>query len=160
FFIFQSSPFLTLETLPRENLYRILSFLTIRDRMIIRECSKSMKSSIEESDIIASNVILDFDAHYRLDVIVNCDEDSSQLRALYNKTDSIESLVDSLKRSFRRVKFTTLRISSKIHPIDEEMLAKITDSFAFDLLDLQFISFLQQRYQRINIKLIDTFPVR
>ncbi|GMT31871.1 hypothetical protein PFISCL1PPCAC_23168, partial [Pristionchus fissidentatus] len=53
-------PYLNLETLPKENLYQILSTLPMRNRRVLRQGSKTMKAALEQIDLNASRIDLDF----------------------------------------------------------------------------------------------------
>ncbi|GMT26660.1 hypothetical protein PFISCL1PPCAC_17957, partial [Pristionchus fissidentatus] len=65
FLLFEQMPLrvshhLTLEALPKENIYRILSNLGLQDRKRVRECSKTMKEAIQQSDLFIDRIELRF----------------------------------------------------------------------------------------------------
>ncbi|GMT31874.1 hypothetical protein PFISCL1PPCAC_23171, partial [Pristionchus fissidentatus] len=74
-------PYITLESLPKENLYQILSTLPMRNRRILRECNKSMKEAVEQSDLIASCVDLEFFRDQHLTMTFHGSDDVFKLRA-------------------------------------------------------------------------------
>ncbi|GMT12929.1 hypothetical protein PFISCL1PPCAC_4227, partial [Pristionchus fissidentatus] len=120
-------PPLTLESLPNEIIFRIVSSLSIGSRMIVRQCSKTMRDAIEKSDIFPSHVRLligqDLNEHtdtsnLLVDVLFTSDSDS-ELRQVsilevdnYYDDASLKRFLAVLKHSFRRVYIDNLFISN------------------------------------------------
>ncbi|GMT33795.1 hypothetical protein PFISCL1PPCAC_25092, partial [Pristionchus fissidentatus] len=137
-----SSSDLTLEKLLSDSsaTNRIFSFLDLRSRMTIRECSKLMKKSVEGTDLSVDDVTLRFSNKEFLNVIV---DDSIKLQSNYNDMDSLRSKLHSMKKSFRYLNMGTLRIACRSHLIDTEILEKITANFKFRSIDLIFNGIFQ-----------------
>ncbi|GMT21883.1 hypothetical protein PFISCL1PPCAC_13180, partial [Pristionchus fissidentatus] len=157
---------LSLESLPKEHLYRILSSLNLGERQNIRESSKSMKESIEQSDIFPPEIQIFFDKncigkfYIRLEM---CYTDSTfKLEADYTEADSMKEFIDELKRSFRTARTVKLAILTNEHPVEEEVLDKVTAQFDFTQIQLYFNALFQQgamRFARRSERQIDCFRI-
>ncbi|GMT37046.1 hypothetical protein PFISCL1PPCAC_28343, partial [Pristionchus fissidentatus] len=152
----QSLPPLTLETLPKENVYQILSALSLSDRKRVRQCSKSMKDAIEASDLVVDIFAIEFD--FPSMAWIEEDDEEGYLCIEfdglggkdelfiedYTNEDEIEKLMDTLKMYFRRVKCNIVRIGGNKPKIDLELVEKILEFVDFCSLDLTF-SHLHQK---------------
>ncbi|GMT33774.1 hypothetical protein PFISCL1PPCAC_25071, partial [Pristionchus fissidentatus] len=68
-------------------------------------------------------------------IVAEC-EDAMKLEVDYNDSDSITSLLKTLKRSFRRIIFDLLLIESDENPVNETLLDCLTSQFDFKIIDI------------------------
>ncbi|GMT31872.1 hypothetical protein PFISCL1PPCAC_23169, partial [Pristionchus fissidentatus] len=135
---------LTLETLPKENLFQILSTLPMRNRRIMRACSKTMKESLEQIYLIALCVDLEFYGDETLTMTVHGSDDVFKLRAWFEDDEnSVANLIRVMKHNFRRLRVKMLRINYVDHTM-ADFCAKLTEQFQFELLDLRFQTYFHQ----------------
>ncbi|GMT26454.1 hypothetical protein PFISCL1PPCAC_17751, partial [Pristionchus fissidentatus] len=147
-FCFFQPPQLTLKSLPKENVYRILSNLGVRDRKRVRRCSKNMREAVQQSDLSVDLVMIIFNEGRSIFVKV--------VRGGFSSGDAVLKLIDAesfqiwlntmkLKYFFRRLKCDRLLIQTEGMStlVVEPMLIQMTEQLDFKELHLQFFSRLQ-----------------
>ncbi|GMT26666.1 hypothetical protein PFISCL1PPCAC_17963, partial [Pristionchus fissidentatus] len=143
------TPHLTLEALPKENVYRILSLLDLPDRKRIRECCKTLRDAVQQSDLTVTQIILTFsqvDGNF-----VNVKNYNDFLGIMEFEGNYAESFPNWLKSEmkqglfFRRLKCDILDIHTGgiSTEVDESMLEQVTEQFHFAELAFLFFSRIQ-----------------
>ncbi|GMT33802.1 hypothetical protein PFISCL1PPCAC_25099, partial [Pristionchus fissidentatus] len=157
-------PSMTLETLPKENHYRILSYLGMKDRLNVRGSSKTMRKSIKESDLFVSDACLSIHTggitltighipylvrnmrddwtKQRIASDGDCKVSSSasvRLRSNFNiySNRSVRCLINFITSLFRRLCVNTLTINSHADIINSKLLQQLTAQFDFESLNLR-----------------------
>ncbi|GMT34547.1 hypothetical protein PFISCL1PPCAC_25844, partial [Pristionchus fissidentatus] len=155
----------TLDSLPRENVHRILSNLRLKDRMIMRECNKAMREAIKEIDIYVTAVTIKFDTRCFgcVNMILHGKSRAETMKALaiYTEPDgdphTLAKFIALLKCSFRRLRCQTLLIECDSPLVDAIMLQKVTSQIDFESLELQFNKLYQ--YNVVNFARRSNCPV-
>ncbi|GMT20317.1 hypothetical protein PFISCL1PPCAC_11614, partial [Pristionchus fissidentatus] len=130
----------------KENVHRILSWLSLSDRKRVRQCSKLMKDAIEASDLVVNIFDIRFDLPgFRegpkvpdLRIALHGLGWKGELSINYANEDEIKKLMITLKMNFRRVKCDMLKIGGSRREIDFELFEKILEFVDFNSLDLRF----------------------
>ncbi|GMT33773.1 hypothetical protein PFISCL1PPCAC_25070, partial [Pristionchus fissidentatus] len=134
---------LRLDSIPQENLFHILSFLSLSDRWKIRGCSKLMKESIEKSDHYADDIALwiykpNSEVKSVLHFKVYDHGNPLKIKLNYDDEESLQNAQITLKRSFRRVKCISLIIHCRGRVINDEVITKLTELLDCQSIDIQF----------------------
>ncbi|GMT33846.1 hypothetical protein PFISCL1PPCAC_25143, partial [Pristionchus fissidentatus] len=121
----------TLETLPIENLYRILSHIDLKDRVRVRECNTTMREAIEQSDFIATKLVIYFDGE-----TMACPRlyfgDKSE--CITSKINELRDLYSRQSRMFRVARIGELEIKFDTCVIDETVLEQVIGQVQFQSL--------------------------
>ncbi|GMT33848.1 hypothetical protein PFISCL1PPCAC_25145, partial [Pristionchus fissidentatus] len=137
---------LTLETLPRENLYRILSHIDLKDRVRVRECSQNMKSAIEQSDFITTKLAIYFE------------RDAMRCPRLYfgDKQECITAKINELRdlqnrqsQMFRIAQINELTMHFDEAVINEKVLEQVIGPFQFLTLNVHVHKIMQPSVLRL-----------
>ncbi|GMT11396.1 hypothetical protein PFISCL1PPCAC_2693, partial [Pristionchus fissidentatus] len=139
---------LRLDSIPQENLFHILSFLSLSDRWKIRGCCKFMKESIERSDHYADDIALWFykpNSNAKSVLEFEIYDHGTPLKILldYDDQEALQNLQITLKRSFRRVKFGSLHIVCHAPVINDEVFTELTVFMDCQSLDIRFDFYYQ-----------------
>ncbi|GMT33805.1 hypothetical protein PFISCL1PPCAC_25102, partial [Pristionchus fissidentatus] len=117
--MFQGQSTLLLESLPPENLFQILSKLSLNDRNAVRQCSKSMKEAVGKSDLVVPYLHLVFDKN----AVVRLEMPHLPRMAMqYNDLDAIHAFVLKQSKHWRRVCIGQFTISIDTMPISGDTL--------------------------------------
>ncbi|GMT26765.1 hypothetical protein PFISCL1PPCAC_18062, partial [Pristionchus fissidentatus] len=156
-----AAPLLTLESLPKENLYQILSKLGLKDRKPVRQCNKRMKDAIEQSDLSVCSIELMFNKTSRnfLEVKVHLFDGDDNL-----STERIKKWLSELGQSpfFRRLKADELSIACVTENVGEKEAQKVTALIDFESISLRFMSRMQPgvlNYARLSGKTIESLEL-
>ncbi|GMT26685.1 hypothetical protein PFISCL1PPCAC_17982, partial [Pristionchus fissidentatus] len=141
------TPHLTLEALPKENIYRILSLLDLPDRKRVRQCSKIMRDAVQQSDFNVAVIGLEiYGVRGSVMASKSCNLFKEQT-SYDNHIESFRNWLRTLRLScfFRRLKCDTLDIHTNgiSTEVDESMLEQVTEQFDFAELDFHFYSRIQ-----------------
>ncbi|GMT12931.1 hypothetical protein PFISCL1PPCAC_4228, partial [Pristionchus fissidentatus] len=158
-------PPLTLESLPIENILRIVSSLDLPERATVRQCSKTMKRIIESSDFVAYRIDIKFKPG-RIKYCI-CSRSCIQLSCSTEYVRSYESDVDALQRilglferSFRRAHFHVFRVITQ-RSVEDAKLNDFVSLFNFHTLNLQMdFSFEQSALDSLWDQRIDTLSIQ
>ncbi|GMT11819.1 hypothetical protein PFISCL1PPCAC_3116, partial [Pristionchus fissidentatus] len=145
--VFQTHP-LTLEALPKENVYRILSNLHLHDRQTVSKCSKTMREAVQQSDLRVERIELRFGEEQtdtvQLAVHFCC---NLRLRKTVNENhgEMLENwLIENSKTLFfRRIITDELHIECHAELVEESILQEVTAHFYFRI----FVIMLHKRAQ-------------
>ncbi|GMT26671.1 hypothetical protein PFISCL1PPCAC_17968, partial [Pristionchus fissidentatus] len=133
---------MTLESLPKENLYQILSKLGLRDRKPVRQCSKRMKDAIEQSDLSVGRIELIFNKTNRnfFDVKLDLFDGDDNL-----STEKIKKWLSELGQSpfFRRLKADELSITCHKENVSEKVAQNVTALIDFESISVRFMGRMQ-----------------
>ncbi|GMT33847.1 hypothetical protein PFISCL1PPCAC_25144, partial [Pristionchus fissidentatus] len=135
---------LTLESLPNENLFRILSHINPIDRVRVRKCSQRMKSAIEQCDLITNEIAIHF--HSDGDLVIFFGEYNGCLRmkADYTESHSLKELTQRQSGLFRRARTDELAINFHDHIVDDEILEQAIRPINFISLKIHCHKMMQQ----------------
>ncbi|GMT33770.1 hypothetical protein PFISCL1PPCAC_25067, partial [Pristionchus fissidentatus] len=155
----QNLPFLSLESLPKESIYQILSHLKMKYRMRVRKCSTTMKEAIENSDLYADQVTISFEWNQRVHwTLFESVHKQYKLHAHHNDMHSLQNLLDNLSKSFRRVRMDKLKIYCNgmtlghQHRIEQSTVDSLTAQFDFAGIHLKFDGIFQQTVMSFAIR--------
>ncbi|GMT22301.1 hypothetical protein PFISCL1PPCAC_13598, partial [Pristionchus fissidentatus] len=150
---------LTLESLPKENVYRILSTLSTKDRNTVRQCSKVMKEAVEESDLFVNLVTLEFDLDIKtwddleqdppdnppkLSIKLESDGWTSWHSINYTEEDEVQNYIDTMKTQFRSLRCNMLSIGTGEYNIDRTEVEEFIERIDFCSLEIRFFDCNQQ----------------
>ncbi|GMT11820.1 hypothetical protein PFISCL1PPCAC_3117 [Pristionchus fissidentatus] len=131
--VFQTHP-LTLEALPKENVYRILSNLHFNDRQTVSKCSKSMREVVQRSYLWVERIELRF-GEEQLDTVqlaVHFSCDLSLNRTVNQKhAETMENWLSEKSKTlcFRRILADKLHIQCHAGLVEESILHEVTALF-------------------------------
>ncbi|GMT17719.1 hypothetical protein PFISCL1PPCAC_9016, partial [Pristionchus fissidentatus] len=156
----------TLEMLPKENLFKIISFLTLRDRKTLHECSETLKEAVQQSDLYVKYVYLNFEKFQSHDlqiaVGVSPDDIPESINVDRNDSESIRRWLSNLRKRlfFRRLIADRLQIACGSELVEASILEHIAAQFDYRSFQFQFYSRNQQGVLNFALrskKRIDTF---
>ncbi|GMT26672.1 hypothetical protein PFISCL1PPCAC_17969 [Pristionchus fissidentatus] len=142
----EREPILTLETLPRENIYQILLNLDLKDRRRLRACSNTLKEAISRSDIRAFDVHLIFDEKIKGNLQVKVRPYGVNRGFTWkvhgDQLEIFSTLLAYLRERlfFRRIKADRLHIECHSEAVDQSLLNEMTALIDFQSISLLFTS--------------------
>ncbi|GMT20012.1 hypothetical protein PFISCL1PPCAC_11309, partial [Pristionchus fissidentatus] len=140
---------LTLEILPTEHLYYILSHLDFQDRKTVRECSQALKEAVQQSTLNVHEISLKFDEarenELSMTIFRSTCYDSFTTSVIRNHSELIRRWLSELSERlfFRRLKADHLCIECHAERVSESIVKNVTDQFDFRSLHLTFNSLNQ-----------------